>query len=123
MNKLKIKFARGTSIIEVMVAILILVIVIVAGSFPFVIGRGQIELQKNRRIAAQLAAQKLEELKAGSYELVVDGEDNVLLDNISYTRQIESEIEGAYKNVRVTIKWNNAGTDREITMATLIGTN
>lgn len=69
---------NGTSLAEVMVAVLIMVIVIIGSSVLFVAGRSQVSMQERNRVATELAAQKLEELKAGGYNDIVEGESEEL---------------------------------------------
>jgi Tfp pilus assembly protein PilV len=100
------KSAAALTLIEVMVSVLIVTIVIIGGSFLFVTGRSQISTQKHYRVATQLAAQKLEELKAGNYNDVVTEEPNAVpLEDVSYNRSVLAEDLGSYKRVTVTIIW------------------
>lgn len=118
-----LKFKKGTGLIEVMVAILILAIVIIGGSFFFVYGRRSIDLRKNYRIAVHLAAQKLEELKAGNYNDIEEGEtaENISLADLYYIRSVEKEAQaGGYKKVRVTVHWGPQGNEHDVSLATFI---
>jgi type II secretory pathway pseudopilin PulG len=101
------KSAAALTLIEVMVSVLIVTIVIIGGSFLFVTGRDQINLRKHYRVATQLAAQKLEELKAGDYYSIVvgDTEESLSLENLSYNRSIHTTDTGSYKEVTVTVSW------------------
>jgi Tfp pilus assembly protein PilV len=101
------KAAAAVTLIEVMLAVLIVTIVIIGGSLLFVTGRNQINIRKHYRAATYLAAQKLEELKAGSYGAIVvgDTQESVSLENESYNRSIHTEDTGSYKEVTVTVTW------------------
>jgi len=68
------KSKKGVALVEVIVAILIFAIVIIGGSFLFASGRNQINLRERYRVAVQLAAGKLEELKAGNYYDIEEGQ-------------------------------------------------
>lgn len=119
------RYVGGFTLIEVMVAVLIITIVIAGGSFLFVAGRGQVALQKQYRAAAQLAAQKLEELKAGSYTDIVAGTttySSVTLEGVSYSKSVETVDTGSYKQVTVTIGWTqgNGDNSRSVSMVTCI---
>jgi len=113
---------KGTSLIEVMVAVVICAIVMLGGSSLFVHGRSQIDLQKNARVAVQLAAQKLEELKAGSYNDIEEGqtEECISLEDSSFTRTVDTEDTGKYKKVRVAVSWKQASKDHAVGLATII---
>jgi prepilin-type N-terminal cleavage/methylation domain-containing protein len=110
------------TLIEVMTAILIVTIVIAGGSFLFVTGRGQVSLQKHYRAATLLAAQKLEELKAGAYSDIVVGDDSnsIPLEDLSYTRSTHAENAGSYKEVTVTVSWGPTGNAHNVSLVTFI---
>ena len=117
-----LKCRKGIGLIEVMVAILILSIVIIGGSLLFAQSRGQIHLRKNYRVAALLAAQKLEELKAGSYKDVETSEtqESIPLEDLCYSRGIETEDIGSYKKVKVTTYWEQMGNEHNVSLVTFI---
>ena len=116
------KFKKGTSIVEVMVAVLIFTIVIIGGSFFFVYGRNQIDLRKHYRVAAELASQKLEGLKADNYDNIVVGEttESLSLENLSYSRTLVAADVGLYKQVEVTVHWEQMGKQHNVSLATFI---
>jgi Tfp pilus assembly protein PilV len=117
------KSKKGTSLVEVMVAVLILTIVMIGGSFFNVASSSQINLRKQYRAAARLAAQKLEELKAGNYDAIAIGEakDSISLEKSSlYSRSIVTEDLGLYKQVRVTVHWGQVGKENNVSLVTLI---
>jgi Tfp pilus assembly protein PilV len=116
------KSKKGTSLVEVMVAVLISVIVMLGGSFFLVGSRNQIDIQEQYRAASRLACQKLEELKADSYETVAEGEvkDSVTLKNSSYSRSTVTKDLGSYKQVQVTVTWGQAGMEHNVNLVTLI---
>ena len=111
------------TLIEVMTAILIVTIVIAGGSFLFVTGRNQVNLQKHYRAATQLAAQKLEELKAGNYGDIVVGDTQdppISLEDLSYNRSTLTEDVGLYKKVTVTVSWGQTGNEHNVSLVTFI---
>ena len=117
-----LKSKKGTGLIEVVVAILILVIVIIGGSFFFAYARSQIHLRKHYRVAVQLAAQKLEELKAGNYNDIEgdETEESISLEDLSYSRSAEIEDVGLYKKVKVNIHWEQMNREHNVSLATFI---
>ena len=117
-----LKSKKGTSLIEVMVAIFILTIVIVGGSFSYVYGRRQIDLRKHYRAAGQLAAQKLEELKADNYYDIEAGEtqEDIYLEDLSYNRAIKTEDLDLYKKVYVDVYWQERGKQHNVSLTTFI---
>ena len=116
------KFKKGTGLIEAMLAILILAILVVGGSLHFAYGRGQIELRKHYRVAVHLASQKLEELKAGSYDDIAEGEtkESLSLEDLSFSRIIETQDLGLYKQVQVTVYWERMGKGHDVSLVTNI---
>lgn len=116
------KSAAAVTLIEVMVAVLIATIVIIGGSLLFVTGRSQINQQKHHRAAIQLAAQKLEELKADNYDDIVEGdtEESLSLEDLSYSRSTHTEDAGSYKEVTVTVSWGLTGNEHNVSLVTSI---
>jgi type II secretory pathway pseudopilin PulG len=119
------KSVAAFTLVEVMAAILIVIIVIAGSSFLFVAGRGQVALQKQYRAAAQLASQKLEELKAGSYASIAAGTTTyspVPLEGLSYSRSVNTVVNAnpLYKEVTVTISWLQGNNSRNVSMVTCI---
>jgi prepilin-type N-terminal cleavage/methylation domain-containing protein len=117
-----LKSKKGTSLIEVMVAVLILTIVIAGGSFSYIYGRSRIDLWKDYRAAGQLAAQKLEELKAGNYDDIEAGgtEESLSLEDSPYGRSILTEDVGLYKKVTVAVHWQQRGEQHYVSLTTFI---
>jgi len=116
------KSKKGTSLVEVMTAVLISTIVMLGGSFFYVASTNQINLREQYRAASRLAGQKLEELKAGNYDAVTIGElkDSLTLENSTYSRSVVTEDLGLSKKVTVTVNWGPAGMERNVSLVTLI---
>jgi type II secretory pathway pseudopilin PulG len=115
------KLAAALTLIEVMAAILIVTIVIAGGSFLFVMGRNQVAIQKHYRVASQLAAQKLEKLKAGDYASVVCDSNSDSLEGIAYTTNTTVvDVNSSYKEVTVTVSWGPVGNERNLSLVTCI---
>lgn len=113
---------KGTSLIEVIVAIFIFVIMVIGGISLFVHGRSQIHLRKHYRAASQLAAQKFEELKAGNYDDMVAGEttEYVSVEDLSYDRTTQTQDLGSYKKVDVSVNWQQGSKNHDVSLATFI---
>jgi Tfp pilus assembly protein PilW len=116
------KSKKGTSLVEVMTAVLISTIVILGGSFFYVASTNQINLREQYRAASRLAGQKLEELKASNYDDVTIGEveDSLTLENSTYSRSVVTEDLGSFKKVVVTVNWGPVGMERNLSLVTLI---
>lgn len=114
------KSMAAFTLIEVMAAVLIVTIVVAGGSFLFVMGRSQISAQKRYRAATQLAAQRIEELKAGTYAEVVSDSNTVSLEGYSYTRATVIEDANTYKKSTVTVTWGPAGNQHNVSLVTFI---
>jgi prepilin-type N-terminal cleavage/methylation domain-containing protein len=117
-----LKPQRGTSLIEVVVAMLILSILIVGAHYHFVYGRGQIALRRNYRAALHLAAQKIEELKAGNYNDITNGKKHktMALGKLSCNRCTDVNDVGLYKKINVNINWNQMGKEHNMSLDTFI---
>jgi Tfp pilus assembly protein PilV len=115
------KFAAAVTLIEVMTSVLIVTIVLTGAYFLFVAGGNQITVQERHRIATQLAAQRLEELKAGNYgDIATEGPTTIPLDDVSYNRSVLTENLGSYKKVTVTVSWGPTGNEHNTTLVTFI---
>lgn len=113
--------AAATTMVEVMLAIVIVTIVVVGCSMLFASARGQICRQKNFRAATQLAAQQLENLKAGSYGSITDSNtpESVTFDGVTYTRSTNVVDANSCKTVTVTVGWGG-GNDPNVSLVTII---
>jgi type II secretory pathway pseudopilin PulG len=121
MNIKQRKRAGAFTLIEVMAAILIVIILITGSSFLFIMGKNQVNIQKRYRAASQLAAQKLEELKATSYASVICGNEDITLEDITYSRDTNViDVNSLYKEVTVTVGWQQGNNERSISMVTCI---
>ncbi|MDD5063456.1 MAG: hypothetical protein PHQ35_01675 [Phycisphaerae bacterium] len=113
----------ASTLVEVMTAILITMVAITGSSFLFVFGKSDISLQKHYRAATYLAAQKLEELKAGDYASIPAGtttDGPIALDDASYNRSVNTVSAGPYKEVTVTVSWLHGNKSRDVTIVTCI---
>jgi len=121
-----LKSKKGTSLVEVMVAVLVFAIVVLACPFLFAFGRGEIKRQEHHRIAIELAAQKLEELRACNYNDIEQGDSNSVLslneNDLSYSRttEIVTENGGSCKRVNVTVRWGPTGTEHSVILTTIV---
>jgi Tfp pilus assembly protein PilV len=125
----------GSTLIEVMLAVLILVIALIGTSSTYVLGRRFVVSQRYCQAAAQLAAQKLEQLKAAGYDDpngaldVGEYEEERTVGTQSYHRhtQIETtaaptaEVPKPCKKVTVTILWSYVTDQHKVSLVTYIG--
>jgi type II secretory pathway pseudopilin PulG len=119
------------TMIEVMIAAVILVIALIGTSASFVAGRKYIMNQQFYRASAQLASQKLEELKAAGYDNVPVGqnEEQVSWNGMMYTRKTQTALISSpsaqtpkpCKKVTVIISWSLAADQHEARLVTYIG--
>lgn len=143
---MRIKFFKsksGTTLIEVMIALIIIAIVIMGGGMFFFYGRVQIVREAHRRAATLVASGRLEELKAKDYSDIIVGSttEEVDVDNLSKdsataptmvteTVYIDDPADGIgeagdpdgiddYKKVTVAVEWTN-GTARTVSVDTLV---
>ncbi|TET11030.1 type II secretion system protein [Candidatus Aerophobetes bacterium] len=113
----------GFSLIEVLIALLILSIVIAGGGLFFFYARCAIVREGHRRVALQTASQKIEELKATSYEKILESMPfpKEEVDNLPSGNTITTEIEdlGGYLEATVTVSWQN-NSPQKVSLVTLI---
>jgi Tfp pilus assembly protein PilV len=114
---------KGTSLVEVMAAILIFVMGTLGSSILFVYGRSQIALQKHYRVALELVSQSMENLKAANYADITAGDtdESLCLEDLSYSRRTHTVVLGTCKQIEVTVNWQQTGKVHNISAATLIG--
>lgn len=112
---------NGFSLIEVLIALVILVIVILGGSLYFFYGRLGIKREEYRRVALELASQRLEELKAGDYGAIPDNEETTVnLSSETFTTKVISTEEDGYKKIAVTVSWGDNPDNNKVELVTLI---
>ncbi len=120
---LVLKSKKGVTLVEVMLAILILTIVILGSALLYVYGLGHISLSKNYRVAAELAAQKLEQLEADNhYHIDIpagETSEDISLGGVAFTRDTTTEDLGLYKKVNVTVNWTQNQRLRDVSLVTL----
>jgi Tfp pilus assembly protein PilV len=124
---------HGTSLVEVMLAILILIIAVIGVASTYVSGRRELVNQRYYQAAAQLAAQSIEELKASDYAAIGEGEEEeeLTVNGLTYVRSTKTELTAApstelpkpCKKVTVTITWSLVGGEdqHEARLVTYIG--
>jgi Tfp pilus assembly protein PilV len=123
---------HGTSLVEVMLAVLILVIAVIGVSTTYVSGRRELAKQRHYQAAAQLAAQSIEELKATGYAGIGEGEEEeeFTINDLTYVRNTQTELTATpstevpkpCKKVTVTITWSLAeGSQHQARLVTYIG--
>jgi Tfp pilus assembly protein PilV len=124
---------HGTSLIEVMLAILILIIAVIGVSSTYVSGRRELVNQRYYQAAAQLAAQSIEELKAIGYAGISEGQaaETFTVNGLAYVRSTRTELTATpstevpkpCKKVTVTITWScvGGGDRHEARLVTYIG--
>jgi Tfp pilus assembly protein PilV len=119
---MKRKTAKALTLIEVMVSILILTIVMLGCSALFITGRKHINTREHYRVALQLASQKLEELKAGSYDDIQEYEpqEHLSIKGVSYYRSTNAKNGGLYKEVQVDVQWTEANKIHNVNLVTFI---
>ncbi len=113
----------GFSLIEVLIALLILSIVIAGGGLFFFYARCAIVREGHRRAALQIASQKIEELKATSYEKILESMPfpKEEADNLPSGNTITTEVEdlGGYLEATVTVSWQD-NSPHKVSLVTLI---
>lgn len=122
----------GMTLIEVMLAITILMIVLIGTSSMYVSGRRYVNSQQKYQVAAQLASQRLEQLKGAGYLGIAVGqtEEELTAAGLTCKRQTTIQLTAApttdfpkpCKKVTVAVTWTDvAQEDRQVKLATYIG--
>ena len=114
--------ARGMTLIEVIIASLAFAIAALGSATMFSYARGQVHRQQRRREAVQLAVQALEQLKAGDYLSIQDGQvqQTVVLQGVSFTRTTTAADTGTFKTLQVAIGWDQGGRRENIVLETIL---
>jgi len=122
----------GVSLVEVMLAVLILAIILIGISTSYVSGMRVVVDQQYYQAAAQLAIEKIEELKTLGYDNInaIDEAENLSVDGQLYVRRTKTELTATptatvpkpCKKATVAISWSLHGTDRhQANFVTYIG--
>jgi type II secretory pathway pseudopilin PulG len=134
------RFRRGTTLVEVAVAILIMIISLLGVSTTYVSGKKQILKQSQYQQAVNLASDKIEEMKALGYaSLEVDDEEDAEQGEneeslslfglpctrktmIELTAQPSADVPNPCKKVTVTVQWTGLASDEhEVKLITYVG--
>ncbi len=115
---------RGSSLLEVMIAVLIVSIVSVAMSVFFARGRVMFDQEEHKRVGTLIAQQALEQAKAMNYADIGAWSDTLVVANITYDLAVSVQT-GApvadMKTVRATTTWQVRPTvDRSVSLVTLL---
>ncbi len=115
---------RGSSLLEVMIAVLIVSIVSVAMSVFFARGRFMFDQEERKRVGTLIAQQALEQAKAMNYADVGAWSDTLIVANITYDLAVSVQT-GApaadMKTVRAVTTWQvRPSVDRSVSLVTLL---
>ncbi len=114
---------NGVTLIEVMVAIVIFLIVVLGGFAFFFYGRTHISRSNHQRMALELTKERLELWKADDYSNIMTQPDpSVPLGGIQFNRNttiVDHPVDG-YKEVTVTISWQERGNPCSVQLVTII---
>jgi len=117
------KVRKGTSIVEVMVAMVFLLLSVIGGGSMFASGLGQIHGSGDAQIAVRLAAQKIEQIKSGDYAAIVQPNEpeTINMEGLSYTRRTIVSNNNLYKEVMVVVSWSKtAGHQHSVSLTTYV---
>ena len=103
----------AVTLVEVMIAVLILAVVAVGAVAFFLNGRTAIENSACRRVAAQLAKERLERSRNAGYDALADDSNAVVFDGTTYTWTLEvtsaladpADSLSGYRIVDITVDW------------------
>jgi type II secretion system protein I len=102
--------------VEVIVAIVILAVVVI-GLMPFMAtGRIGVERAAQKRVAVQIAAERLERGRAGGYPALANASGSVVRDGLTYNwtltvttlRADPADAASSYKQAEVSVTWIGA---------------
>ncbi len=125
------KVSKAFTLIEVMVAVVIMVIALMGTSYAYALARRFVVNQRYSRVAVQLAAQKIETLKAAGYNsialsipqetLTVAGHSYLRQTQVSLTAAPTADVPKPCKQLTVTVLWSLGTNQHQVTLATYIG--
>jgi len=128
------KIKSGLTLIEVLLAMSILTIGILAVIQLFPLGLNMSRLNKNETIAINLAQAKMEEIRANSYDDIINEDKNRISTNpdnpyYNFKRQTEVtfvnenletvESDSGLKKITVSIYWPEQGEEKSISQTSL----
>ena len=104
---------EGMTLIEVLMAALILAVVVFGAVAFMMSGRSTVERAGKERMAVEIASERLERARAGGYDAIAAGEDEIVVDGTTYTWTLAvSEVRAdpadpgsLCKHVEVTVDW------------------
>jgi prepilin-type N-terminal cleavage/methylation domain-containing protein len=125
------KVSKAFTLIEVMTAVVIMVIALIGTSYAYVQARRFVVNQRYSRVAVQLAAQKIETLKAVGYngialsipqeKLTVGGQSYLRQTQVSLTAAPTTDVPNPCKEIMVTVLWSLGTNQHQVTLTTYIG--
>jgi prepilin-type N-terminal cleavage/methylation domain-containing protein len=125
------KVSKAFTLIEVMLAVLIIAITLICTPYTYVLARRFVVNQRYSRAAVQLAAQKIETLKAAGYSGIASSipEETLTVGEQSFLRQTQVSLTAAptaaipkpCKELMVTVLWPLGTSQHQVTLVTYIG--
>jgi len=102
-------FRKGFTLVEVLLSIVILSILL-CGAISMYFYSGEIQsMATHKKIAAELANSKMEEIKREGYNKLAPSSDEIKIGNLTAQQTVTIENQGSYKVVKVNVVWNAAG--------------
>jgi prepilin-type N-terminal cleavage/methylation domain-containing protein len=121
----------GFTLIEVMLAVAIIAITVIGTPYAYVLSRRFVVNQRYSRTAVQLAAQKIETLRAAGYDgiagsipeekLTMAGQSYLRRTRVSLTATPTASVPKPCKELSVTVLWSGGTNQRQVTLAAYIG--
>jgi len=111
---------KGFTLIEVMVAIVILGIILLALTQGVIIGIRHNAYLEHKKIATELAQNKINELTSLSNSAITNGIENKVISPLTYTISwtVTSTTAPTGRNIQVTVSWQEMGQIYSVTLTT-----
>ncbi|MCD6221005.1 type II secretion system protein [bacterium] len=113
---------NGFTLVEILISIVIFLIFCIGIFNFFLYGQKEMNFSTHNYIATELADQKLEEIKTMAYKDIKNSNEEISVDNINYTRNVEVEKlnNPERKKVKVEVIWTEGGKNNKIKLETII---
>lgn len=106
----------GVSMVEVVVAIIILAVVVIGAVAFMATGRIGVERAAQKRVAAQIAADRLERGRSGGYAALANANGTVVYNGLTYTWTLTvttaqadpADAASTYKIAECSVTWTGA---------------
>lgn len=108
---------QGFTLIEMCLSVFILLIVLLSMSAQIGLTLNATNSNKSQTIATQTLLDKVEQLKHTSWASIIDGNDSVIKNGVTYNRTWTQTTNGNTKTIALTITWLNKSLNSNLVVS------